>query len=557
MLHIQASCPQPLILVVDDEMTIRLLVRNALEHAGFAVEEATNGREALAAFQQLKPDLVLLDVVMPEMDGFSACVALRQLPEGAHIPILMLTGLDDEASINRAYKVGATDFVTKPINWVLLGHRVRYLLRASRAFVAVRENEEILRQEAQVSATLARVGRELSSSLATPVIQERLCQLAVTVLGGELSHTLMWQPGQDVYTLVAGWGYSPEHWAMLQALTIPATVILPLLPHLAREEVVTYQSDNGAAHVPAALMQPFGLAAAFCLALRRGTDLIGIQIVGSREQGLSATPQQHRLALGIAQFASLALENARLLEQAESANRLKSDFLATVSHELRTPLHIIMGYKDLLLEKVFGPLTLEQTDILRRLERSAQELLELITTTLEVGRIEAGRLPVEYKKVTIEALLTEVEAETRALQQQTSLQFVWEVAPNLPPLITDPAKLKVVLKNLIGNAVKFTEAGRVTVGAQPKREGLELWVRDTGPGIAPDMLPWIFEAFRQGDQTMTRRYGGVGLGLYIVRRLLDLLGGAIAVESRLGQGSTFRVWLPLCVPTSHLASEAA
>jgi signal transduction histidine kinase len=261
--------------------------------------------------------------------------------------------------------------------------------------------------------------------------------------------------------------------------------------------------------------------------------------------------------LGIAQFASLALENARLLEQAESANRLKSDFLATVSHELRTPLHIIMGYKDLLLEKVFGPLTLEQTDILRRLERSAQELLELITTTLEVGRIEAGRLPVEYKKVTIEALLTEVEAETRALQQQTSLQFVWEVAPNLPPLITDPAKLKVVLKNLIGNAVKFTEAGRVTVGAQPKREGLELWVRDTGPGIAPDMLPWIFEAFRQGDQTMTRRYGGVGLGLYIVRRLLDLLGGAIAVESRLGQGSTFRVWLPLCVPTSHLASEAA
>lgn len=142
------------------------------------------------------------------------------------------------------------------------------------------------------------------------------------------------------------------------------------------------------------------------------------------------------------------------------------------------------------------------------------------------------------------AFLRGVDLETRGLQSQSGLAFEWRVAGDLPTVRTDPVKLKMVLKNLVGNAVKFTTQGSVTVGAQKGDGGIELFVTDTGIGIAPEVQAMIFEPFRQGDTSFTRRHDGAGLGLYIVRQLLKLLGGTVAVESQVGQGSTFRVWIP-------------
>jgi signal transduction histidine kinase len=301
---------------------------------------------------------------------------------------------------------------------------------------------------------------------------------------------------------------------------------------------------------------PAHLNAAIGLVLRHGQEVIGIQIAGVRTRSFVFSPQHCRIAQGIVQFSTMALENARLLEQAESANRLKSEFLATVSHELRTPLHIIIGYKDLLLEEMFGPLTSTQRETLRRLERSAQELLSLITTTLDVSRLEAGRVEVSRQAIEVEALLAEIAEETHPLWRGSPLDVQWNTSPALPCLHSDPAKLKVTLKNLIGNALKFTEAGQVRVQAQLFNDGIEFTVMDTGPGIDPTTRPFIFEAFRQGEQVLTRRHGGVGLGLYIVKRMVDLLSGSITVESTVGQGSTFRVWLPVVPPTTIPVSTA-
>ena len=141
MIETPAQRELPLVLVVDDDMAMRRLMCESLEQAGFAVEETENGVQALSAFELLRPDLVLLDVMMPEMDGFTACTDLRQLPSGKRTPVFMVTGLDDLESINRAYKGGATDFLTKPINWVVLGHRVRYMLRASKAIDELHRSE--------------------------------------------------------------------------------------------------------------------------------------------------------------------------------------------------------------------------------------------------------------------------------------------------------------------------------------------------------------------------------------------------------------------------------
>jgi PAS domain S-box-containing protein len=235
-------------------------------------------------------------------------------------------------------------------------------------------------------------------------------------------------------------------------------------------------------------------------------------------------------------------------EAAEAGDRAKSEFLATMSHELRTPLSIILGYTGMLLKDGRPRLGTTQAELVRRIERSGRELLELISSVLDVSRLEAGRLPVEVREVSAAALLQEVEMETQEVRQQSALAFRWQLEEPLPSLHTDAGKLKVVLKNLIGNAVKFTPAGRITVAARKRGEGVEVCVSDTGRGIPAEALGVIFEPFRQVHDSVTTRTGGTGLGLYIVKRLLELVGGTIEVESKLGQGSTFRIWIPLRSP---------
>ena len=230
-------------------------------------------------------------------------------------------------------------------------------------------------------------------------------------------------------------------------------------------------------------------------------------------------------------------------EAAEAANRVKSEFLATMSHELRTPLSVILGYGSLLVEGMLGSLSEEQSHSLRRINNSARELLDLITAILDVSRLEAGRLPTEIQRVEVPTLLEEIKAETEAERERVDLIYTWTMQGELPPLYTDPSKLKIVLKNLIRNAVKFTEEGSVTVEAQGLCGGVEVSVSDTGIGIPAEALELIFEPFRQVGLTLSERRG-IGLGLHIVKRLLALLGGTIRVESKLGSGSTFRVWVP-------------
>jgi signal transduction histidine kinase len=280
-----------------------------------------------------------------------------------------------------------------------------------------------------------------------------------------------------------------------------------------------------------------------CMSLRRGSELIGLQVANRRGFVGSFNNAERRIARGIAQLASLVLEHARVRDELERSNRLKSDFVATMSHELRTPLNIIIGYVDLVLQGEFGPLTGEQTDTLQRVERNANKLLGLVDSTLDLSRLEKGETPLDLSSFRLTDLVDDIRVEMDYESAKPEVTLLFDVPTGLS-ICSDAIKLKVIVRNLVDNALKFTPCGSVTVSAAKQNGGVSISVADTGVGICSDVLPIIFEPFRQGESGMTRRFGGVGLGLYIVRRLIDTLGGTISVESEVGRGSTFRVSVP-------------
>jgi PAS domain S-box-containing protein len=410
-------------------------------------------------------------------------------------------------------------------------------------------------EEAEVTAILARVGQTMIASLNTPTILDTLCQLTTEALDGSCSCTFLWQPEDNVYKPVASWGLTQEQQALVSVLTLPPEAVRGLVTHLKGQDLAELNNATTELLAPKALLQQSGLEQIIFLRLRRGQELMGFQACGYRVAREFAL-QRQRIASGIAQIASLALANARLLEELAQANRIKEDFLGTMSHELRTPLNVIIGYAQLMAEETFGPLTTEQADILGRIGRSTRELLDLINATLDLSRLQnQQRLSLAIHEVKGMTLLTELEQEMRQLHRKPAVSLAWQIQANLPPVHTDPVKLKMVLKNLITNAMKFTDSGVITVSARSRQDGVEFSVTDTGIGIPREALPVIFEPFRQVDSSSTRRHGGVGLGLYIVRQLVELLGGRVAVESEVGRGSTFRVWVPLALPSQ--ASESA
>jgi len=406
------------------------------------------------------------------------------------------------------------------------------------ADITERSMAEFVRaEEAATSTALARVGQELISSLETPVVLERLCRLTTEVLGGDFSQTWLWRPDERVYEPIASFGVSTEDWEALCLLKIAPG---PFVSHLRQNGLAQVTSSSTEYPFLADLLAYYGASRVLCIGLRRGDELIGIHGVGSRACSEPFTEAQERMACGIKQLASMALTNARLVEELERASRLKSEFVSTMSHELRTPLNVILGYTDMLTDALESG---EHVTLLTAIRHSSLELLEMIEATLDLNRLAVGKDVPRLEPVRVRELWNELRQEFAALPRKESVAVRWEPA-GLETLITDRRKLKMIVKNLVGNALKFTSAGEVETRCVCDEAGAVLSVRDTGIGIAPEQVPHIFEMFRQVDSSDRRSYTGAGLGLYIVHRLVDQLGGTIDVDSVPGEGSTFRVMLP-------------
>ncbi|MEZ5418178.1 MAG: ATP-binding protein [Vicinamibacterales bacterium] len=262
------------------------------------------------------------------------------------------------------------------------------------------------------------------------------------------------------------------------------------------------------------------------------------------------------LAGEVGRRAAQAVEHARLYREAQSANRVKDEFVATLSHELRTPLNALLGWTDLLRS---GRLTPErQREALDAIHRTARAQAQLTNDLVDVSRVVSGKFQLAPREVEIGELVRAAANTFHLAAEAKGLKLTCDVGPGLPRIVADPDRLRQVLYNLVGNAVKFTTTGSVDVSARAAGEWITLTVRDTGIGIRPSFLPYVFERFRQADGSTTRRFGGLGLGLSIVRALVELHGGTVTAESDgEDQGATFIVRLPVAAGHRPDAEPAA
>lgn len=333
-----------------------------------------------------------------------------------------------------------------------------------------------------------------------------------------------------------------------------------------RPQIISDLQDNLVNDAVMAARRAAGIRSLIIVPLTVGNDLIGTLNLGARKANFYSE-EQADLAFDVAHTLALAIQNARLYEAerqarsaAETADRLKDEFLATVSHELRTPLNAIVGWNHLLRSR---QLSQEVTDrALETIERNARAQSQLINDLLDVSRIISGRLRLNIATVDLLPIIQETLISVRPAAEAKSINLITRLDASAGLVTGDPDRLQQVLWNLLQNAIKFTpDNGVVTISLSAADNHLQLVVSDTGKGISPEFLPYIFERFRQADSSSTRSYGGLGLGLSIVRNLVELHGGIVTANSPgENQGATFTIRLPLArlhVSDSGLRIEGA
>ena len=296
-----------------------------------------------------------------------------------------------------------------------------------------------------------------------------------------------------------------------------------------------------------AVLEALNAASGMIVPMRAHGRTLGALVFGRAPEERSYSTEDLQRAEELVSRAALAVDNAQLYENALIANRAKGDFLAVMSHELRTPLNAVVGYSDLLLLGISGPLPGESAKYVERMQIAAKHLIQLIEQILTYSRMEAGREEIHVESLDVGEVARDAAALVEPLAVEKGLRFRVEVEANTPAIDTDAGKVRQILLNMLGNAVKFTEQGSITLEVRRMGGGVVFDVEDTGIGIAPEFMEKVFEPFWQVEQQKTRRAGGSGLGLSVSRRLARLLEGELDVVHSSREGTRFRLALPLAI----------
>jgi PAS domain S-box-containing protein len=519
----------PSVLLVDDRPANLVALEAVLEPLGVQLVRATGAEEALAAVREREFAVILLDVQMPEMDGYEVARHIKLLEAPRLTPVIFLTALDeDRRHVTTGYESGAVDYLFKPLDPDVLRAKVR-------AFVSMYvERDAAERRARRRYADLAQREAERASERRAAAILESITD-AFYALDANYRFTYVNRRAEEL------WGRGREE----------------LLGHSYLEEFPqVVGSESHEMHRTVMSRREPVRFETLSPVLQRW---ISFNIYPEASGGISCYFQD------ISERKEAEAERERLLdaehaarERAEEANAVKSQFLATMSHELRTPLNAQIGYAQLLEMGLAGPLTPDQQRYVQRLTSSSTHLLGLINDILDFSKIEAGEMHTHHEHAFTGPVVRDAMELVRPLARERGVELIDDRPDeNGVPFVGDEQRVRQILVNLLSNAAKFTEAGgRVTIGcglektAPPNVQvhGTGPWayvqVSDTGIGIAPEQLAHIFDPFHQVDNTHTRARGGTGLGLAISRRLARLMGGDLVAESTPQVGSTFTMWLP-------------
>ena len=465
------------------------------------------------------PDAIILDWHMPGVSGVEVCRILRATHGPATLPILMLTSQDHQDDLVMALSAGANDYVTKPYDVTELVTRVGTLVRAARLTRAQARRARQLALSSEIGVTLT---RSRPTELAARCAEVIAAHLAASAVG-------IWSFRDGRLSLVAG-----------AVDGIP----LPIVEDVAAngEHVITNEPIVA------------GAGGFVALPLRVRDETIGVLACATKDPIVEESAAMNTLADLIAvglDRSRLDGERVALLEReraaradAEAANRSKDEFLAMVSHELRTPLNAIKGWTTMLLG---GNLDAARSQrALETIDRNARAQAQLIDDLLDISRIISGKLRLEPSSVYLASIAEMALESVRLAAEGRGLVLDADIDTNVGLVTGDPDRIQQVIWNLLTNAIKFTpKGGTVTLSVGRAEGGVQIFVTDTGQGIEADFIPHMFERFKQADGSTTRQKGGLGLGLAIVRHLVELHGGTISARSDgLNKGSTFEVFLP-------------
>ena len=513
--------------------------RYALEHPLLADRGSATGRAAVEGKPIHIPD-VLTDqdyqaTGYVQAFGYRTIVGVPLLREGVAIGVFALTR--DEMN----------PFTDKQIELVTIF--------ADQAVIAI-ENARLLselRQSLQQQTATADVLKIISrSTFDLRAVLQTLVKSAARFCAADKAHIIREKDG-GFYTAEA-YGYSREFMDYIKNILIKAERGTASGRALAEGRVVhiaDVKTDPEYALVEAQRLGDYRTI--LCVPMLREGVPIGLLGL-TRSEVQPFTDKQIELVTTFADQAAIAIENVRLFDeiqdksrQLEEASQHKSQFLANMSHELRTPLNAILGYTELMADGAYGEPSEKMLGILKRLEANGKHLLGLINDVLDLSKIEAGQLVLELSEYSVQDIAQTVRSTLEPLAADKKLAFKLELAPELPAGHGDGRRLTQVLINLVGNAIKFTDAGEVAIKAEANNGAFHVSVRDTGPGISAADQAKLFQEFQQADNAITKKKGGTGLGLAISKRIVEMHGGKIWVESHVGQGSTFAFTLPVIV----------
>ena len=536
------------VLMIEDSEDDALLLARELKRGDFDLQmERVDSAEAVTTAIIGRPwDLVLCDYSMPRFRGTDALSLIRAT--GLDVPFIFVSGTIQEDTAIEAMRAGAQDYLMK-------GNLKRLLpvVRRELAEAEVRRKRTQAERELRLRDVRIRAMHEINLAITSTLDLDGLLEILLEKIDLLLSYSAiaiqLYDKKSRTLQQATCRNLEEKDWKRNKrshGLEIARIVFESSAPLIVRR----LQFDSRLKTPEFYLTQ--GLVSYMGVPLIAKGETLGVLGFYTRESH-EFDKEEIQFLNTLAGQVAVAIHNAQLYEEIkiqaaelEKANEVKSEFLSVMSHELRTPINVMMGYVELVQDGMLGEIKPEQNDALKKSLQQSRNLLNIVSDILQATDLRTRADRLEIASVSIRQITDYLKASfENCLEKELTLS--WEVPRDLPVIKTDGNKLQAILNGLIDNAIKFTDTGTVRISARnlPALQQIEIQVTDTGKGIAQDKIPLIFDLFRQLDSSSTRRHGGIGLGLYLAKKHVQLLGGDLTVQSQLGKGSTFSVLLPV------------